>query len=92
MHALMQTLTITRTHSQSHTLAEVGDMVDVRSVSGFRGGDGQGIRIADMQEIGYVSVIRSVEGSKKGRFRNEKFTATGHGRTKSSLLLWSRDQ
>jgi hypothetical protein len=25
-------------------------------VSGFRGGDGQGIRIADMQEIGYVSV------------------------------------
>ena len=31
-------------------------------MSGFRGGDGQGIRIADMQEIGYVSVIRSVEG------------------------------
>ena len=40
-----------------------------------------------MEEMGFVSVIRSVEGSKKGRFRNEKFTATGHGRTKSSLLL-----
>jgi hypothetical protein len=76
------------THSQSHKLAEVGDMEDVRSVSGFRGGDGREIRIADMQEIGYVSVIRSVEGSEKRRFRrrkvhcywsrtDEKFTPTG---------------
>ena len=87
------------THSQSHKLAEVGDMEDVRSVSGFRVGDGQGIRIADMQEIGYVSVIRRVEGSEKGRSRtklislllvrglDEKFTSTGPVTSRSEFYI-----
>ena len=45
----------TDTHTHTHTLAEVGDMEDVR-------GDGQGIAIGDMEEIGYVSGIMRVEG------------------------------
>ena len=50
------------TRSQLHTLEEVGNIEDVRSVSEVRGGDGQGIRTGDLEEIGYVSVRRSVEG------------------------------
>ena len=45
----------TCTHSQLHTLEEVGDIEDVRSVSEVRGGDGQGIRTGDMEEIGYCT-------------------------------------
>jgi hypothetical protein len=30
--------------------------------SGVRGGDGQGIRTGDMEETGYVLIIRSVQG------------------------------
>ena len=53
----------THTHTQSHTytLAEVGDMEDVMPVSGVSGGDGQGIAIGGMEEIGYVSGIMRVE-------------------------------
>jgi hypothetical protein len=81
-------------HTPIHTptitqiIPMVGDMEDVRSVSGFRGGDGRGIKIADMQEIGYQECRRK---------RKEAFSET-----KSSLLLvtdgrkihsyWSRDQ
>ena len=60
MHA--DTHTYTHTQSSRDTLAEVGDMEDVRPVSGFRGWDGQGIVIGDMEEIGYVSGIMRVEG------------------------------
>jgi len=42
--------THTHTHNDTYTLAEVGDMEDVRSVSGS-GGDGQGIAIGEMEEI-----------------------------------------
>ena len=49
----MQTHTHTHTQSHTYTLAEVGDMEDVRPVSGVRGGNGQEIAIGDMEEIGY---------------------------------------
>ena len=52
----------THTHTHPYTLAEVGDMEDVRPVSGVRVGDGQAIAIGDMEEIGYVSGIMRVEG------------------------------
>jgi hypothetical protein len=55
------------THKQSHThtLAEVDDMEDVRPVSGFRGGDGQGIVIGDMEEMGLC--IGDHESRRTGR-------------------------
>ena len=60
----MHTDSGTHTHTQSHayTLAEVGDMEDVRPVSGSGGLDGQGIAIGDMEERRYVSGIMRVEG------------------------------
>ena len=60
MHA--DTHTYTHTQSYTDTLAEVGDMEDVRPVSGSGGLDGQGIAIGDMKERRYVSGIMRVEG------------------------------
>jgi hypothetical protein len=54
----------TRTDNDTHcdTLAEVGDMQDVRPVSEVRWGDEQGIAIGDTEEIRFVSGIMRVEG------------------------------
>ena len=53
-----------RTDNDTHcdTLAEVGDMQDVRPVSEVRWGDEQGIAIGDTEEIRFVSGIMRVEG------------------------------
>ena len=50
--------THTHTHNDTYTLAEVGDMEDVRPTSW---GDGQGFAIGDMAELGYVSEVMIVE-------------------------------
>jgi hypothetical protein len=66
------------THSHTYTLAEVGDMEDVRPVSGVRVGDGQAIAIGDMEEIGYVSgIMRVFFGGRDARWGIWGFSGGG---------------